>query len=365
MKSGLKLSSLLVLLILVGGFGFETANASVKIDEVDGSESLDELNVKIDGEEVTNNSKDNNKDKVIQSSDEECAFDLPQNKTYNAQVISVRRQLRVKKDENFRVKVFMKNTGTMTWFSNKSDCLGPKVSLGADKERDHDSAFYDEELAGWEGANRVGMDQLRVNPNEIASFTFWAKAGDEDEVYKEFFTPVVKDIQWIDSAGVSIDVIVGNINEKASDIRQKMSFSNFSGPVSQIDLNAEKSFHIDLSEQKLTVKLGDNVVREFKVSTGARATPTPTGEYEIMMKQYVRVGNAKPHYTMPRFMMFKAGGYGFHALPSLANDGGVFWNEAVSHIGTAVSHGCIRLLPADADWVYAYANVGTKAYIQG
>ncbi|MEK7136820.1 MAG: L,D-transpeptidase, partial [Patescibacteria group bacterium] len=57
--------------------------------------------------------------------------------------------------------------------------------------------------------------------------------------------------------------------------------------------------------------------------------------------------------------------HGFHALPYLGKspESSGFWQEARSHIGIPVSHGCIRLLPEDAENVYEWVEVGTKVYI--
>lgn len=307
---------------------------------------------------------ENGHEGVATAPQEVCGFTLPKEKTYEAQLIAIRKKLKVETGEEFRVKVFMKNTGSMPWFSNKSTCLGPKMSLGTDKERDRASAFYSAGLDGWESNSRVGMDQLRVDSGEIASFTFLGKAGGKSDVFKEYFTPTLKDIQWLDEAGFSFEVMVGNTNESAINLRKKLSYANFSGSVKKIDLNGEKKITVDLSEQHLKVQLGDFVVREFDVSTGASKTPTPVGETKIILKQEVRVGAKAPHYVMPKYMMFRAGGYGFHALPSLGGDGGLFWTEARNHIGRPVSHGCVRLLPEDAEWLFDFTDIGTAVAVQ-
>lgn len=371
-------STLVLVGVLMNTAVFAATNGSVVIDEdVSGSEKLDELNVVIDGQ-ATDKDAENKNVEVVDESDENnsnvndgsyrsqdiCGFEVPEEKTYGAQIISIRRQLRVEPGETFRVKVFMKNTGSMPWFSNKSECLGPKMSLGTDRDRDRDSYFYDENLKGWEGTNRIGMDQYRTDPGQIASFTFWAQAGKNADVYKEYLTPVLKDIQWIDDAQFSFDVMIGDTGETATDVRKKLSFAGISGSVSSIDLNAPKTLTVDVSEQNLYVYLGDVEVRKFRISSGAPSTPTPISENAIFLKQWVRVGSKPPHYIMPRFMMFRAGGYGFHALPSLGGDGGVFWTEARNHIGSPVSHGCVRLLPEDADWLYDFADIGTQVIIQ-
>ncbi len=298
---------------------------------------------------------------------EDCSYEEPDVEKYEAEFVSVRRPLRVDTNDEFKVKAFIKNTGNVPWFSSKSSCEDAKMLIGTENKRDHASELYspdiDEEDNNWESAYRVNMDQLRVNPGEIASFSFWVGSGEGDDVIKEFFSPVLEGLKWLDDAKFSFEVIIGEPDEDKSTLAKKLIYSGESGSVLDLDLDAEKKLSVDLSDQKLFVMLGDSLVREFKISSGAARTPTPTGNFSIHLKNEVRVGGKAPHYIMPRFMMFKGEGYGFHALPSLRTDGGKFWNEARSHIGIPVSHGCVRLLPEDADFLYAFTEVGTKVII--
>ena len=305
--------------------------------------------------------------KVIEKPEEKefCTFTIPEEKTYNSEVISVRNKLKVEENEIFTVKVFLKNTGTMPWFSNKSTCLGPRIHLGTTRHKDRLSSLYKMGLSGWSGSNRISLDQLRVDPGGIASFTFEAQLGKKGTVYKEFFAPVIKDITWMDEDEFSIYTIVGQQYDTAQNLRKKMDYSISSGTVNSLDLNAEKSVLIDLSEQLMYIKLGEAIIREFPVSTGAARTPTPVGETTIKLKQEVRVAHKAPHYIMPYFQWFRAGGYGFHSLPSLGRaNAGIFWTEARSHIQIPVSHGCVRLLPEDAKWLFGYTEVGNKVVVQ-
>lgn len=294
-----------------------------------------------------------------------CGFEAPEEAKYEASVVEVRRVLKVEPGAEFRVKVFLKNKGNMPWFKKGSSCLGPKMSLGTDKERDHESSFYQEGADGWDGANRVYMDQMRVDPGEIASFTFFGKAGDEPDVVKEYFTPVLEGISWLDKANFGFEVMIGETGESMKKVHQKVRFSLTSGSVMHLNLDGEKALLVDrTAAQKLYLLIDNKVVAEFPVSTGASKTPTPVGTTEIKLKQEVRVGSKSPYYIMPKFMWFRAGGYGFHALPSLGSDGGIFWTEALDHIGRPVSHGCVRLLPDDADFVYDFAEVGTTVMVR-
>jgi len=300
---------------------------------------------------------------------EVCGFEVPDQKVYNAEFVTIRRQLRIEPGESFRVKVFFKNTGNMPWFSDESTCLGPRMELGTKRSEDRVSKFYTESVegvedTGWIAKNRVKMDQLRVDPGHIASFTFYGEAPDSPDVIKEYFAPVVKNIQWVNDAEFFFELMVGDTGESPIDLRQKLTYASKSGSVSHINLDGEKKILVDLSEQRMYAYLDDMVIRDFPISTGKASTPTPTGTTSISLKQEVRVGHKAPHYIMPKFMMFRAGGYGIHALPSLAGDGGWFWTEARSHIGIPVSHGCIRLLPEDADFMFDFTPLGTPVVVQ-
>jgi len=299
-----------------------------------------------------------------------CEYTTPREAKYDATIIEVRKKLQIDTGETFRVKVFVRNDGNTPWFSRESGCTGnPVVNLGTDMQRDHASVFYSPEIKkddnNWIGSNRVGLDQLRIDPGMTASFTFWAKADNYPDVYREFMTPVVEGKTWIDDAKFSFDTMIGDTGSNPETLREQMYFSGESGSVLNINPDGEKIISVDLSEQKMTMTIDGKFVKAFTVSTGAAKTPTPVGEYDIQLKQEVRIGGKAPHYVMPKFMLFRKDGYGIHALPSLSRKGGdVFWTEAKSHIGVPVSHGCVRVLPEDAEFVYAFADIGTKVAVQ-
>lgn len=283
---------------------------------------------------------------------------------YDGKFLSIHQDEVVVPGQVFKVDVYMQNTGNTPWFSKDSGCAsGAIVNLGTEKARDRVSPFYNNlqnMQSNWISSNRVKMASKRVEPGSIAIFSFVAWAPEEEGIYREFFAPVAEGVQWIGGDAVfATDINVGGVvpNEVQSKYLQYIEYST---NLTNLDLSGEKNIDVSLSQQKMWIKIGETVIRTFQVSTGKSATPTPRGEYSIMLKQEVRVGGKAPHYIMPKFQMFKAGGYGIHALPSLANDKGVFWNEALNHIGSARSHGCIRLLPADAEFAFNFTEVGTK-----
>lgn len=317
----------------------------------------------------TKKAKDGAKSKVVIEEDICGAPDLAGAEVnYSAQVITVRKKFRYQEGELFRVQAYIKNEGNMPWYSPDSKCIGARVYLGTTRDYDRDSEFYTSpkdvkaDSNSWVSPSRIRLDkgQMRVDPGEVASFTFWARADEDPSVYREYFAPVVKDVKWMDEAEFKVDVYSGETDETAQELRKKLLYAYKSMKVDNMKVDGERSVEVDLSDQKLILKIDDYVIREFTVSTGASETPTPKGTFKIFLKNEVRVGHAAPHYIMPRFQMFTAEGAGLHALPSLGNDGGVFWTEALEHIGQPMSHGCVRMLPEDADFAFEFTEVGDE-----
>jgi nitrate reductase NapAB chaperone NapD len=115
---------------------------------------------------------------------------------------------------------------------------------------------------------------------------------------------------------------------------------------------------VNLSRQKLYLYEGDDFVAQYTVSTGAWDTPTPVGTRSIGSKN-PRAWSAKFGLYMPYWMDI-GGGYGIHELPEWP--GG--YKEGESHLGTPVSHGCIRLGVGAAGHVYDWAPIGTPVFIR-
>lgn len=285
---------------------------------------------------------------------------------YDYEFLGTRKKLISKPGEIEQVVVYIENTGTIPFYSDESGCdFKPMARLGTANYRDRESILYTpfgEESydSGWVSPQRIKLDQTIVKPGEKGSFTFYIKAPEDNAVYREYFDVVLEGKSWMEKPFV-INFDVGSyMNDK----RDYLQYINTSQRVGQEDLEGEKSIEVSISEQKMYLKVGDITIRRFPVSTGKWSTPTPYGKTQILNKQEVRVSAAWPHYIMPKWMMFRAGGYGIHALPSISFDNGYFWTEALNHIGTPRSHGCIRLLPDDAVFAYDFAEVGTPVWVR-
>lgn len=113
-----------------------------------------------------------------------------------------------------------------------------------------------------------------------------------------------------------------------------------------------RHIRVDLSEQQLIAFEGIAPVRAFPVSTGDATHPTIVGRYTIQWKREVidLIGPDWYYHDVPYVMMFATPFY-IHAAP---------WR---AEFGVPTSRGCVTLSTADAEWLFAWAGVGTPLAI--
>ncbi len=130
-------------------------------------------------------------------------------------------------------------------------------------------------------------------------------------------------------------------------------------PLSREAKKLEKSILIDTKKQELYQQLNGITIRTHTVSTGKPSMATPKGEYHIGNKN-PRAWSKAYGLWMPYWLGLKGTRIGIHELPEWP--GG--YKEGANHLGTPVSHGCIRLGITAAKIVYDWAEVGTKVIIK-
>jgi lipoprotein-anchoring transpeptidase ErfK/SrfK len=115
----------------------------------------------------------------------------------------------------------------------------------------------------------------------------------------------------------------------------------------------EKWIQLDLSEQRLTAYEGETPMLTALVSTGIARMPTPLGEYTIFRKVRSQVMSG-PGYYLPNveYVSYFHKGYAIH---------GTYWHNNFGH---PMSHGCVNLTNADAQWIYEWAPKGTRVLVQ-
>lgn len=97
-----------------------------------------------------------------------------------------------------------------------------------------------------------------------------------------------------------------------------------------------------------------NCLRIMPCSIGAPWTPTVTGQFQYY--QYQDKWDYGSYYCGPVMRFY--GGYALHSV--LVNNNGSFRD---GRIGMMISHGCVRMLPEDIQWLVDTTPLKTKVYV--
>ena len=117
---------------------------------------------------------------------------------------------------------------------------------------------------------------------------------------------------------------------------------------------------IDISARRVTVYKRARPVRSFKAVVGKPSTPTPLGKFFVEESVRLRSGDVGAPYALALSAHSSVlrkfdGGSGQVAMHGLANVGGV--------LGSAVSHGCVRLNSRAMIWLAAHIGPGVPVTI--
>jgi lipoprotein-anchoring transpeptidase ErfK/SrfK len=110
---------------------------------------------------------------------------------------------------------------------------------------------------------------------------------------------------------------------------------------------AQRYLVIALSKRRLLLYQDGHLSASFPVAVGKGQTPTPVGNWHIINKKILTDNSV----FGSRWLGLNHPGYGIHGT-----------NQPDS-IGTAVSHGCIRMYNADVEQLFQLVSVGTPVII--
>jgi lipoprotein-anchoring transpeptidase ErfK/SrfK len=140
-------------------------------------------------------------------------------------------------------------------------------------------------------------------------------------------------------------------------------------PASSVSTNSPPvmetvSLVLNLKEKHVYVYKGDKVLTKYPVAIGKKGWETPVGEWQVMEKvtnpgwtSFKDGSVIKPGKNNPlgeRWIGFWTDGkdvIGFHGTPN------------VKSIGTAASHGCVRMLNSDVKALFPLVKVGTTVKV--
>lgn len=123
---------------------------------------------------------------------------------------------------------------------------------------------------------------------------------------------------------------------------------------------------VDISERTLRLYRDGKVFKSYKVAVGQPAYPTPTGTYKVVNKQ------VDPTWMPPSSPWAKGLGpippgpgnpLGTRWIGTSAPAVGIHGTYADYSVGTAASHGCMRMHIKDVEELYTHVSVGMPVII--
>jgi hypothetical protein len=131
--------------------------------------------------------------------------------------------------------------------------------------------------------------------------------------------------------------------------------------IGKVKKSVSKVIIVKLSEQKLYAYENDELYIETSISSGLDDLPTPRGTFYIFEKTPSRYmqgpieGISDQYYDLPGVpwtMYFTYQGGAIH---------GAYWHN---NFGSQWSHGCVNLIPDEAERLYSWAELGTKVIVK-
>ena len=101
------------------------------------------------------------------------------------------------------------------------------------------------------------------------------------------------------------------------------------------------------------------IARQMICSTGKRSTPSPNGTYEMGSKR-IRFGFFVNHNCYGQYWSQITRNIYFHSVLYSERNTKALIKSSFDDLGKAVSHGCVRLMPQDAKWIYQNIPEGTR-----
>ncbi|HZK79240.1 MAG TPA: L,D-transpeptidase [Gemmatimonadaceae bacterium] len=131
----------------------------------------------------------------------------------------------------------------------------------------------------------------------------------------------------------------------------------------------QPSIVVDLTGKQLTLKLGDSVVQTYYIAIGQDGHPTPTGKFSIRTLTWNPRWVPPPDADWARKLTPKAPGHPANPMKVVK----IFFKEPYYYIhgtgdaesiGTAASHGCLRMDPDEVTevgkWVMAHGGAAQE-----
>ena len=133
-------------------------------------------------------------------------------------------------------------------------------------------------------------------------------------------------------------------------------------PVPQNSGTGRRLVYERMGQRVWAIDENEQIIRSWLVSGSKYGNETP-GTHKVYSRSDVSTAwNGKALlYKMVRWLKTDIGAIGFHALPVRVDDGSLYQTE--EELGQRLSGGCQRQANLDADFVWAFAEIGTPVIV--
>ena len=166
------------------------------------------------------------------------------------------------------------------------------------------------------------------------------------------------------------ELITSEVEEPGGGQKLKAKVRVTNPEVTTKELAAQYPTYITISQSEYKLRLFENLklVKSYPIAVGGSDYPTPTGLHSIQDKQ------VDPTWNVPTSSW--AGDLAGQSIPpgpsnplksrwmGIYNGAGIHGTDDTGSIGSAASHGCIRMLIPDVEQLFDRVDVGTPIYIQ-
>ena len=209
----------------------------------------------------------------------------------------------------------------------------------------------------WQGASALLEQVHQTQPDyaQVSSLLYTSYISSCHELLSEGHLELA-----LESAQQAL--VVQPDSKQAQDLLQEIQARLAPKPTPVPAYTGDKRIEISLSEQRMYVWAGDQLVYQWVCSTGEPGRETVPGHFEILDK-YPEAWASTWGIRMPYWMgIYWAGTLenGIHALP-INPDGSRLWEGL---LGSRVSYGCVILSTENARTLYNWAPIGTPVWIR-
>lgn len=227
------------------------------------------------------------------------------------------------------------------------------------------------DIAGWldlSPVNSANTVDVTVNSGKVLDYINAISASYIQPPRSRLITKVADGYVVLDPGKNGVDIV--NKDQAASDLAKKVlgakgATINLSAQYStaktiEAPQPYDKWFVVDVATKRMYAYEQTNLVKTFLISSGAPGTPTVLGQYAIYAKyrsQDMRGDNADgSRYFQPDvpYINYFYKDFAIH---------GNYWRPASYFGNINSSHGCVGIIPSDAEWVYDWAPVGTPVIV--